>query len=113
MFFNASDSRLSWFTKGGISDTISFYPNQIRFLSPTINENKGLIYLFFYDEIPFGIFPNNLDGNRFVYINTMAVTIFMNKFMNNLEWSDLKTSHIAITSFYLIDDKIGAWLRVH
>ncbi len=46
MFLNASDSKLSWFTKGGISDTISFYPNQIRFLSPTIKENKSLIYLF-------------------------------------------------------------------
>ena len=40
----------------------------------------------------------------------MAVTIFTNKFMDNLEWSDLKTtSHVAITSFYLINDKIGAW----
>ena len=41
MFFNAADSELLWFTKGGISDTNSFYPNQIRFLSPTIKENKG------------------------------------------------------------------------
>ena len=47
MFFYASNSRLSWFTKGCISDTISFYPNQISFLSPTITENRGLIYLFF------------------------------------------------------------------
>ncbi len=40
----------------------------------------------------------------------MAVTIYTNKFMDNLEWSDLKTtSNIGITSFYLIDDKIGAW----
>ena len=39
-----------WFTKGGISDRISFFPNQIRFLSPTIKENKSLIYLFFNDE---------------------------------------------------------------
>jgi hypothetical protein len=44
MFFNASDSRLSWFTKGGIFGTISFNPNQIRFLSSTIKENRGLIY---------------------------------------------------------------------
>jgi hypothetical protein len=30
--------------------------------------------------------------------------------MDDLEWSDLKTtSDIAINSFYLIDDKIGAW----
>ncbi len=29
MFFNALDSRLSWFAKGGISDTISLYPNEI------------------------------------------------------------------------------------
>ncbi len=37
----------------------------------------------------------------------MAVTIFMNKFMDNLEWSYIKTtSDIAITSFYLIDDKL-------
>ena len=49
MFFNASDSELLWFTKGGIFDTISFYPNQIRFLSPTIKENISLIYLFFND----------------------------------------------------------------
>ena len=40
----------------------------------------------------------------------MAVTIFDNKFMENLKWLDLKTtSDIAITIFYLIDDKIGAW----
>ncbi len=40
----------------------------------------------------------------------MTVTIFMNKFMVNLEWSDLKTKFdIAITSFYLINDKICAW----
>ena len=40
----------------------------------------------------------------------MAVTIFTNKFMDNLEWSDLKTtSDVAITIFYLINDKIGAW----
>ncbi len=32
--------------KNGISDTISFYPNQIKFLLPNIKENKGLIYLF-------------------------------------------------------------------
>jgi hypothetical protein len=31
MFFNASDLRLSCFTKEGISDTISFYPNKINF----------------------------------------------------------------------------------
>jgi hypothetical protein len=47
VFFNASNSRLSWFTKRGISNTISFYPNQIRFLSPTIKEDIGLFYLFF------------------------------------------------------------------
>ncbi len=40
----------------------------------------------------------------------MAVNIFTNKFMDNLEQLDLKTtSDIAITSFYLIDDNIGAW----
>jgi len=40
----------------------------------------------------------------------MAVTIFRDNFMDNLEWSDLKTtSDIAITSLYLINDKIGAW----
>ena len=63
MFFNALDSRQSWFTKGGISDTISVYPNQIRFLSPTGKENTGLIYLSFNDEIPFGVFPDDLDLN--------------------------------------------------
>ena len=79
MFYNAFDSELLWFTKGGISDTISFYPNQIRFLSPTIKENKSLIYLFFNDEIPFGIFPYNLDLNHFVHLITVAVTIFIKK----------------------------------
>ena len=30
--------------------------------------------------------------------------------MENLEWLDIKTtSDISITSFYLIDEKIGAW----
>jgi hypothetical protein len=110
MCFNASDSRLSWFTKGGISDTISFYPNQIRFLSPTIQENRGLIYLFFYDEILVGVSQGNLDLNQFVHLNTMAVTIFTNHFMDNLErLNQNTTSNIAMTSFYLIDDKIGAW----
>jgi hypothetical protein len=56
MFLNASNLRLSWFTKEGISNIISIYPNQIRFLSPNI-KNSGSIYLFFYDEIPFGVFP--------------------------------------------------------
>ena len=102
---------MSWFTTEGISDTISFYPNQIRFLSPNnIKENRCLIYLFFYDRIPFGVFPENLDLNQFVHLNTMAVTIFDNKFMDNLECFYLKTTFdIAISSFYLIDDKIGAW----
>ncbi len=101
IFFNAAYSEFLWFTKGGISDTISFFPNQIRFLSPTIKENKSLIYLFFNDEIPFGIFPDNLDLSQFVYLNTMAVAIFTDKFMDNLEWSDLKTtSDVAITSFF-------------
>ena len=44
MFFYASDLRLTWFTKEGISDTISCYPNQIKNLSTTMKENKGLIY---------------------------------------------------------------------
>ncbi len=40
----------------------------------------------------------------------MAFSIFKNNFMENIEWLDLKTtSNIAITRFYLIDDKIGAW----
>jgi hypothetical protein len=47
MFVYASDLRWTWFTKDGISDTISFCPNKIKFLSPTIKENKGLNYLFF------------------------------------------------------------------
>jgi hypothetical protein len=86
MFFNASDFRWTWFTKDGISDTISFCPNQIDFLSPTsIKENKGSIYFYFYDEIPFGVFTENLDLNHFVHLNTMAVTIFDNKFIKNLE----------------------------
>ena len=43
----------------------------------------------------------------------MAVTIFDIKFMGNLEWFNLKTtSDIAIASFYLIDDKIGAWYEL-
>ena len=40
----------------------------------------------------------------------MAVTIFDNQFMENLEWLDIKTTcDIPITSYYLIDDKIGYW----
>jgi hypothetical protein len=87
-----------------------FYPNQIRFLSPTIKENRGLIYIFFNDEIPFGVFPEYLDLNQFVHSNTMAVTIFTNKFKDNLNrLNQNTTSDIAMTSFYLIDDTIGAW----
>ncbi len=33
MFFNASDLSLSWFTKGGISDTILFYKSNKIFIS--------------------------------------------------------------------------------
>jgi len=37
----------------------------------------------------------------------MALSIFTENFMEDLEWSDLKTtSDIAINSFYLIDDKL-------
>ena len=40
----------------------------------------------------------------------MVVTIFENKFMENLEWLHIKTTHdIPITSYYLIDDKICYW----
>ena len=40
----------------------------------------------------------------------MAVSIFTNKFMDNLERLNQNTkSDIAMTSYYLIDDKIGAW----
>ena len=40
----------------------------------------------------------------------MAVTIFDNKFMEDLEWFDIKTtSSIPITSYYFIDDKNGYW----
>jgi hypothetical protein len=40
----------------------------------------------------------------------MAVTIFDNKFMDNIEWFNLKTtSDIPLNSFYLVDEKIGAW----
>ena len=107
IFFYASDLRLKWFTKEGIFDTISVYPNQIIFLSPAIKENKGLIYLFFEDEIPFGFFPENLDLNHFVHLNTMAITIFDNQFMENLKKLNIKTtSSIPITSYYLIDDKL-------
>ena len=63
----------------------SLYPNQIKYLSPNIKENKGLIYLFFYDKIHFGYFPKNLDLNHFIHFNPMVVTIFDNKFMDNLE----------------------------
>ena len=50
--------------------------------------------------------------NPLIYLNTMAVTIFTKKFMDNLEWSDLKTTFdIDRTSFFLIDDKIGAWYK--
>ena len=65
------------------SDTISFYPNQIRFLSPTIKENRGLIYIFLNDKIPFGGLPEKLDLNKFVYLNTMTVNIFTKNFMDN------------------------------
>ena len=38
----------------------------------------------------------------------MAVTIFDNKFRDNLQWLDIKTSsaYHYITSYYLIDDKL-------
>jgi len=37
----------------------------------------------------------------------MAVTIFDNKFIENLEWLHVKTtSGIPIASYYLIDDKL-------
>ena len=111
MFLNASYLRWTWFTKDVISDTISFCPNQIKLLSPTIKEYKGFSYLFIYEEIPFGFSPENLDLNNVVHLNTMAVTIFDNELMENAEWLlDTKTtSDIPKTSYYIIDDKIGYW----
>jgi len=85
MFFNASNVRwMSWFTEDDIFDTISVCPNQIKLLSPTIKENKYLIYFFFNDEIPFGFFPEKIDLNHFVHLNTRAITIFDNKLIENL-----------------------------
>ena len=57
----------------------------MKFLSSNIKENKSFIYLIFYDKIPLGFFPKNLDLNNFVHLNTMTVSIFDNKFMDNLE----------------------------
>ena len=68
--------------KKDIYDTLSFYPNQIKFISPNIKEDRGFIYLFFDDKIPFGFFLENLDLNQFVHLNTTAVTIFIKKFMD-------------------------------
>ena len=84
MFLNASNLRWTWFKKDGIFDTISFCQNQIKVSSPTTKENKGLIYLFFDDKTPFRFFPENIDLNHFVHLNTMAVTIFDNMFMENV-----------------------------
>ena len=110
VFFNASNLKGTWFTKDGISDIISFCPNQINFLSLIMKENKHVIYLFLNDKMPFGFFSEDLDLNHSVYLNTMAVIIFNNKFMENLEWSGIKVEYgISITSYYLIDDKIGYW----
>ncbi len=50
-----------------------------------MKQYKGLIYLIFDDEIPFGCFPQKIDLNHFVHLNTMAVSIFDNEFMENLE----------------------------
>ncbi len=89
---------------------ISFCPNQNKCLSPIIKQYKGLIYLLFNDKLPFGYFPEKFDLNHFVHLNTMAITIFDNKFMKKLEWLGIKTlSNIPITSYYFIDDKIGYW----
>ena len=40
IYFIASDLRLSWFFENGIFDTISFYPNQKKIVSPNIKENN-------------------------------------------------------------------------
>ena len=40
----------------------------------------------------------------------MAITIFSNKYMDNLNWLNMKAlSNTPLTSYYLIDDKIGVW----
>ncbi len=57
-----------------------------------------------------GISPQKNVLNYFIHLYTMAVTIFDIKFMENLEWLDVKTtSDIPITSYNLIHDKIGHW----
>ena len=78
VFFNASNLKGTWFTKDGISDIISFCPNQMTIFSSIVEENNDEIYLFLDDKIPFRFFPEDLD------LNTMAVTIFDNKFMEIL-----------------------------
>jgi hypothetical protein len=62
------------------------------------------------DTILFGLFQEDLDLNPFVNLNTTAATIFDDKFMEDFEWLGIKVaSGIPITSYYLIDDKIGYW----
>jgi hypothetical protein len=48
---------ITWFTNDGISHSMSFYPNQIMFLSPTIKEKNVSIKMLIHNDIPVDFSP--------------------------------------------------------
>ena len=110
MFFNTP--KASWFAKHGISDLISFRPNQIIFLSPSIKQNLNFIYILIGDNFPFKFSLKLFDFNQFTYLNTMAVSILDLHFynMDDLVWFNEKiNSDTPFTNYYLINNQIGKW----
>ena len=65
---------------------MSFYPNQIKLLSPTIKQNIFSIKMLIQSDIPFDFSPPIFEFNGLAHLNLMAVSIFDLKFVDNLLW---------------------------
>ncbi len=79
----------TWFTNDGISDSMSFYPNQIFFLSLTIKENFDSIKMLIACDIPFHFSPTLFEFNYLAQLNIMAISIFNLKVIDNLVWFNI------------------------
>jgi hypothetical protein len=109
-FFSFHTHELTWFTHGDISDSISFYPNQIQFLSPTINEKFISIKMLIQSDISFDFSPTLFEFTKLTHLNTITISIFNLKFIDNLVWfNKTMQSYIRITSHHLTVRKIGKW----
>lgn len=73
-------------------------------------DNFDKMYMLIGNNYPIGFYPEEFELDKFPHLSEMAVKIYSNKFMDDLNWfNERVTLDIPITSHYLINEKIGKW----